>query len=241
MNSSGGISIIQVTIVSAALLLAGLAGLQLSLNTKMLGETVVASQDISALSANLTAMLQSEDSCRRALGGPPANCFSGANPSSCPVADPGTAQGISTVLNTPSPVRIYHQTGGNVLYSPVAPNNQFGRITITAINLTPLQQLSPESYYALLTVEGRRTGGTNLGPDEFLRNSLRMTIRVRGAGNLIYSCSALSFFGTDQRALPICLPGEGLFMRGAVRCVRMICPVGLTPSGFDPGGNVICL
>ena len=234
LKSQRGHVIIQAAVVGAILSMAGVAALQIATNNKIFGETSIANQEMALLASHLRSLMRDERSCRATLVG----------------------QVINPALNVATPIRFRHQNGVDVLLSTTPPNNIFGKLTVTLLTLTPRRiipippgaLIGPGILYAMQLSIGTNKGTRNIfGSTDLLSNDIWASVRL-DAGNAIVSCTGISMFGSDERELPVCGPGQGLYMggptggayqQGQIRCVQMVCPATTTPGGFD-GNGIIC-
>lgn len=241
--SERGSAILLVLILLVIVALVTVASYQLIILNKNSAESVMQDNDMTLLQTYTDRMLKQEASCRIALGGPLT--YGGANRATAQTFDPAINFGNSA---NPNPITLYQNDGATTFISatlPLAsPNNKFGKLTISGINLIKISPVpnSTDTYLAQMFIGAQKTGGL-IGASNLGRNSIRVSIKIDGT-NKIISCSTLTFLGSDVQALPVCSPGQALYSNGAtgqIRCVQTICPAPKVITGYMLSGDVICM
>lgn len=259
-SAERGSAILWVLVGSSVIVIWGLATLAMLVTSVRDGESIIARQHMANLVSQIDSILKNERSCRVALGGALNNCYSDTHPTYCPLPDGALSQNVDPTLNTASHVRIYRNGAGDILFTedpgpdPDRPLNEFGVLKISSITLTPIVNVGGDVYFARLGITAVKPVGTTgsfnqFGKKELFSSSHMVSLRIRPGTGKVYSCTGLSMNIGEQRPLPICMPGQGLFStEGQVRCAQMICPAGqhpvLTADGLtdtDSAGNIRCI
>lgn len=232
-------------------------------------------QQMNSLMSQISSAMRDERSCRLTIGAPvdldpgsaADDCYSGVNPTSCPVADPAAAP---VFANPPSNTQVANAkiyrlgTGGPTMFlsysnadfrngDPNTPAHRFGDLVIKGIELRPEREVLPAPtnggrvFFARLLVKAKKLGSGAAGEDgepnifgeEFLSIKVRSNPPYK-----VFSCSGFTVKTAADPApspIPVCVPGQGLFsaVSGQLNCVQVICPSG-TPTGADASGAVIC-
>lgn len=246
LSNQGGYVVVMAILIGAVLIINGVAVYQLYVSSNTHSETVLVEEQMANLTSQVDSLLNGEFSCRTAIGGPIVDCYSGANPATCPVGDSASAQPFSTTVGAVTNIRLYKKNGTDILFSSTAPNNIFGRLTITGITLTTIGAVpgGTNTYRARLSLEVSKPAAL-VGSTQLVRRNHIISVRTRAAAPYnIVSCTGLGFAqGGAPQSLPVCQPGQGLIsLGGSVSCVQMICDVGYVSTGLsDTNGNVLCI
>jgi hypothetical protein len=215
-------------------------------NMKTQAESVAVDVDFNVLVSQVNAFMQSEDSCRLAMGGPLT-----------PGGTPQMPQTITPVLGNTQFVNIYYpQTTSGTLTTfingaaPIA-LAAFPRLTniSTQLKITEISRLP--ILVANLIISASRPSGMQ-GAGTIANSKLNLSLHIN-AGNQIDSCTSLVFpsnpatppIPPSAQGLPVCptppLGGYALYSDGVkIKCVLMVCPLGYlpvpTPNGFIASG-----
>lgn len=239
--------IIAIMVLMVAILMAALATQTILLRGSISQYTAQTNSELSYLQGAIGSLLMRESSCRAALGAP-ANYGTGIF---------RTAQTFNPAA-AENPITIFQQDGVTPLYRGAAdPANPLAfevighpRVVIRSIGLRPIRNITKinpatgttvpsTTWWATLAITAFKPGGLE-GASIISRSDLRVSVEIDGA-NRIVSCTSLSFMGSDQQPLPVCMPGWALYSNGnQIRCVRTICPTGSNPTYYMPSGDVCC-
>lgn len=243
LGSQNGSVLIVGLVIIAVVSMVSAAALEYMTNVKAAQERAYDQSDFTGLVQQISSLLSTEVSCRRAFGGPLA--YGGATFLQ--------AQTVTPTANSSQNINIYYpvNTGSGPLTLMAGTNSNWPptsleakpRLTSVNLTITPRTDLGGGYWFADLDLRAKRLNGRDIAGFR----TFKLNILIDGS-NRISSCLGLSFAtstgGGTGMNLPVCSGnGQALWSDGTiVKCINVTC-ITVYKNGWQSScdrGSVCC-